>query len=411
MRNSVNNPVRLAVFFDMDVETGGGYQQAVNAALLIKSLEKDLCKPIYVVIKQSSKEALSEYGIEAIYLPMPIHRKIALSLRSKIKSPLACKVLNSLFGLNSFDRFFVKHGIDIIYFTAPTRWSFVSEHLSFIFTVWDLCHRDEVDFPEVRSNRDFERRETLYRESLPKATAILVDSNTSRSNVERRYGVDIQRVYVMPFTEASTTKISESDYQSRYINIKEKYNLDMDYVYYPAQFWAHKNHVYLLHGLHILEERYDIKLSAIFSGSDKGNRNHIENVADLLGLREQIVFSGFVPNNEIPYLYRQSMALVMPTYFGPTNLPPLEAFYLNVPVIYSHIEGSREQVGNAALLLDLSDPGSLADNLYRLINEEGLRDKLVANGRNNLEQYTDEHRKKVLIEIFEQYRQRRTCWH
>ena len=73
-------------------------------------------------------------------------------------------------------------------------------------------------------------------------------------------------------------------------------------------------------------------------------------------LEDQVRFTGFVSNEEINYLYSQSLALVMPTYFGPTNIPPLEAFKLNVPVLYSDLPGLRDQVNDAALLLNLNDP-------------------------------------------------------
>ena len=49
-------------------------------------------------------------------------------------------------------------------------------------------------------------------------------------------------------------------------------------------------------------------------------------------------------------LYTEALALVMPTYFGPTNLPPLEAFQTGTPVLYSDLPGMREQVGDAAIM-------------------------------------------------------------
>ena len=60
----------------------------------------------------------------------------------------------------------------------------------------------------------------------------------------------------------------------------------------------------------------------------------------------------------------------MPTYFGPTNIPPLEAFKINVPVLYSDLPGLRDQVGKAAMLIDLKKPESLASNLKKLLNSK-----------------------------------------
>ena len=65
-------------------------------------------------------------------------------------------------------------------------------------------------------------------------------------------------------------------------------------------------------------------------------------------LENQVRFAGFVSSEEINLLYSQAFALVMPTYFGPTNMPPLEAFKFKIPVLYSNIKGLKEQVEDAA---------------------------------------------------------------
>ena len=118
----------------------------------------------------------------------------------------------------------------------------------------------------------------------------------------------------------------------------------------------------------------------------------------------------FFSNEEIPQLYQESVALVTPSYFGPTNLPPLEAFELGVPVLYSDLTGMREQVGDAALFLDLKDPGSMADHLAALIASESLRDKLIEAGRERLREFGKADRVGILRAIIEEFRVKRSCW-
>jgi len=203
----------------------------------------------------------------------------------------------------------------------------------------------------------------------------------------------------MPLSPARGTIIANNDHNSSSLNIKEKYLLDCDYIFYPAQFWAHKNHVYLLHGLKILEQEFGYRIGAIFAGGDQGNLAYIHSIANLLGLSNRVRFAGFVPNEEIPYLYKQSLALVMPTYFGPTNLPPLEAFTLGVPVLYPNKVGLRDQVGSSALLMVLSDPRSMAAHLCALIEDPMLRNKLIAAGHDLVLHNKDTNRLATLIDI------------
>ena len=97
-------------------------------------------------------------------------------------------------------------------------------------------------------------------------------------------------------------------------------------------------------------------------------------------IHHRLIFTGFVPNKELIALYKNSLALVMPTFFGPTNLPPLEAFNLGVPLIYSDLDGLKDQVGDAALLMNLNDPNTLSNCILKLLRNKNLRNELIAKG-------------------------------
>ena len=119
-------------------------------------------------------------------------------------------------------------------------------------------------------------------------------------------------------------------------------------------------------------------------GGDAGNLEYVRRISDELNLSDQVHFLGFVENDDIASLYKESIALVMPTYFGPTNIPPLEAFALGVPVLYSDLPGLRDQVGDAALLLDLNNPESMAKHIVNLLSDEILRKNLISRGKKRI---------------------------
>ena len=141
-----------------------------------------------------------------------------------------------------------------------------------------------------------------------------------------------------------------------------------------------------------------------------GCRAYIERFANNLGLKDRIRFIGFVSNEEIVALYRHSIALVMPSYFGPTNLPPLEAFQLGVPVLYPDKAGLREQVGDAALLMNLKNPESMAFHLKNLIEDDHLARRLIIAGYERLKFFDSYDRVGVLQKVIEDFSWRRLCW-
>ena len=403
-------PVRLGVLFDQHIHEGGGYQQALNAALVVKGIDPELVEPIFFTTLPDTVPTLASFGIDAQPLRFSLPQRLIRLARRAISHPSWMILIKRWLGENAFEAFFTRQGIDLLYFLSPTVLAVELERLNYIATIWDFCHRDDPEFPEVRLDWEFEVRERFYRRVLPKAAAVLVDAESSRVQACRRYGLDPERVQVMPFAPAPGTRIAEDEYEAGFIDIGRKYALPVPYVFYPAQFWAHKNHVYLLWGLQRLAERFGQRVGAIFAGGDKGNLALVKVMAERLGLIERIRFAGFVPNDEMPYLYRQSVALVMPSYFGPTNLPPLEAFALGVPVLYPDKAGLREQVGTAALLMDLQDPDSLATHLNDLLTQPALRHLLVTAGRNRLLELDAIDRKKILERILRDFQARCATW-
>jgi glycosyltransferase involved in cell wall biosynthesis len=115
--------------------------------------------------------------------------------------------------------------------------------------------------------------------------------------------------------------------------------LEPGYLFYPAQFWAHKNHVNLLLALKQLSDQGKV-IQLVLTGSDYGNLLHIEKTISELGLQNQVRTLGFVSNEELVAFYQNALALTYVSFFGPENLPPLEAFALGCPVIAARVDGA-----------------------------------------------------------------------
>ena len=252
-----------------------------------------------------------------------------------------------------------------------------------IVTVWDVDHRDHPEFPEEYADRLFERQERWFRAMLTRAMAVIVNSRSGARRIAKLYQVDPDRIVELPFLpslavrrHAAGTRLATAE------GVRRKYNLPDRYVFYPAYFSFHKNHLYLLEALVELERRHGVVLNTVFcGGGDPQDQPNVERQVRALGLTERVQFLGEVPDEDVPALYEGAMAMVMPSYFGPTNLPPVEAVTLGCPVICSDFPGSRDQMGDAALYCDLRDASSLAGHLAALIRDPALRERLQKAGR------------------------------
>jgi hypothetical protein len=99
----------------------------------------------------------------------------------------------------------------------------------------------------------------------------------------------------------------------------------------------------------------------------------------------------------------------MPTYFGPTNLPPLEAWMIGIPLIYS--VQLAEQAGNAAIFVDPDSALELADAML-LCNKSEIRNQLISLGKLHLEDIFEQRKKAEdqFCEALDRFELRRQCW-
>ena len=406
----------LGIFLDYTLESGGNFQQSLNNIFLAKKLKSTEINIKIITTEKDNKNILQKYGLDYILYTPNVFSRSFMRFRES-SSAFIYKLINFFFRKNHFENFLKNEQVDLIYFITHSHFANYVNSVNYIFTLFDLCHRDNPEFPEVRSSRIFEYRENLFQKNLSRSVAVLVESELGKKNAIFRYRLDEDRVHIFPIGPAHNIeriKFNENNEKiTKQMDVKKKYDLKNDYLFYPAQFWAHKNHIYILKALKILKSKKNIILNVIFSGSDQGNLSYIKDMTKKFNLENQVRFVGFVSSEEINFLYSQALALVMPTYFGPTNMPPLEAFKFKVPVLYSNIKGLREQVEDAALLLDLNDPNSLVENLEKLLNSNELRNDLVNKGQAKYNQIISNNNKNnydVLKNIIENFKSRRECW-
>ncbi|MDR2179206.1 MAG: glycosyltransferase family 4 protein [Synergistaceae bacterium] len=395
--------MKLGVFLEQNLNVGGGFQQAYSVLKLLQKKPLKNIKCIFFVFTRENEKILRDEGINAVYIGFSI-----LRLLHRIKA----KFFRVVFGLllpfqGHIDKLLDQYEIDLVYFLTPSPYAMGLKQHNYIVTVWDQCHRDWMEFPEVYADFEFELREFFYRQTLFKAVAVLVDSAISKQKLHERYGVDLERIQIAPFFPSKDEDTREQEAKTD-IDVCKKYSISLPFLFYPAQLWTHKNHIYILDALALLRHN-GLKIAAVFVGNDFGNKFFLAEQTRAMGLIDQVYFLGFIPRQELIAFYKKALALVMPTYFGPTNIPPLEAFSLKCPVCYPNLPGLREQVADGAFLMDLDDPKSLCNIVKTLLFDKNKVEQKLAAGVKQLELYSEENYLNILCRLFNTYSQLLRC--
>jgi glycosyltransferase involved in cell wall biosynthesis len=159
-----------------------------------------------------------------------------------------------------------------------------------------------------------------------------------------------------------------------------------------------------------LKREHRIDMPLVFVGSNKGNEEYVRQFAAELKPSIDVLFLGFVPLEDLVALYRGAFALAYVTFFGPENLPPLEAFALGCPVIASDVSGAREQLGEAALFVDPRNPADIATAIRTLHDNESLRRTLTEQGRARAERWTAKEFVRGVFAALDDFERVRRCW-
>src|SRR5258708_331941 len=317
--------------------SGGGHTIQEDIFLSFLAARQDSPHE-FVLLSDEPEHILALPGADSIpILPAHLQRSPQDFIKAaERRIPLVGRRLSPQKAFDAFEAAVVNSQIDFLWPLRPSKFSPVD--VPFLYTIWDLQHRLEPWFPEVSHNGQWKRREGRLSETLGRAAAIVVGNEAGKAEVVSFYNIPEDRIHILPHP---TPDFALAGAKAKDLATLAKFSLPPNYLLYPAQFWSHKNHVNLLLALQHLRSQYALILPMVFVGSDQGNYAFIREMVEKLELSSQVHFLGFISREELVALYQNALALTYVSFFGPENLPPLEAFALGCPVIAADVHGSR----------------------------------------------------------------------
>lgn len=302
-------------------------------------------------------------------------------------------------------------GVDLLWFNYSSP---LDVDLPYMVSVLDVEYRLYPWFPELSANGEWEIREREMSRAVRQASIVIAGSDTVRDQIHNFYGVPIARIAVVPFPTPQAAIDAAADAGNKAASeesrIRAKYMLNGPFLFYPAQFWAHKNHINLLRAFRLLRERHGLPLSLVLTGSDHGNFAHVRNAVSALGLDEVVRLPGFVPREDVIAFYRAALALTFVSFHGPENLPVLEAQALGCAAVLSDIPGVRALYGEGPILVDPRDENSIAYGIKRLNEDPDFRARRIAIGRKTALSYTYEKYIGQIHHLLDDFEPIRRCW-
>jgi len=250
----------------------------------------------------------------------------------------------------------------------------------FAVTLHDLLEFRNPDY--VSPARRLWRR-YLNSQLSARAAMIVCEADYVRRDIVQFLRVAEQKVRVIVAPPLLPRR--PDDVAERAESIRAKYGLPSQMLFYPAQFWVHKNHLRLIEAFARIAGDFPA-CGLVLTGREGGVLRRVRDLIEQHGLARRVTYLGYVEQGEFPALYDLATALVMPSLFESVSIPIYEAFQAGVPVCASSLPGISEQVGDAGLLFDPTSVESIADSMRTLLADADLRVSLAKSGRERLAQ-------------------------
>lgn len=287
-----------------------------------------------------------------------------------------------------------KNKVDIYH--GPCHSLPIFAKIKMIITIHDMMSFKGEYFKPISSNRV----QNLIKISAKRAQKIITVSKKSKMDIIRILKIPEDKIKVI--YNGVDSEYKQINDKSRLDSIKEKYGINRKFIQYIGSLKANKNIPRLIEAYSRLPESILRKYALVITGGKGWKSDEIFSKVKQLNLENNIIFTGFVDDSELPLLLNAATLLVFPSLYEGFGIPPLEAMACGVPVIASNTSSIPEVVGSAALLFDPYIVEEIFTSLHRTLTDKQLRNELIQKGFERVKFFSWKNTARQTLEIYEE---------
>lgn len=258
-------------------------------------------------------------------------------------------------------------------------------------------------FPGKKMNSGFHRAayNRVLRGAVKKAARIVAVSQNTKKDLEEVTGTDPSKVEVI--YEGVAEDFGPREDKQAVEDLLRKYSITKDYLLYTGVWRSHKNLVNLIRAFALLKEDESFESQLVITGKENPYYPEVKRTVKELGLEHDVIYTGLVPEDELPALYQSARIYVFPSLYEGFGLPPLEAMRCGTPVAASKSSCIPEICGEEnALFFDPYDPEDIANTVRRLWLDETLAGELRERGLRHSRKFSWEKMAEKTLEVYKE---------
>ncbi|MBD1876541.1 glycosyltransferase family 4 protein [Nodosilinea sp. FACHB-131] len=287
------------------------------------------------------------------------------------------------------------YNIDLLFcpFSAPT---FAEPGLPLVAIAYDLQH---LDLPFLFSGDERSHRTRFLKDLLHKASQIICISEFTRQSFLTHLDGDSERLTSIPICiHERLTKIPNDLVETTLSRLGLG---KRQYLFFPANFWPHKNHRMLLAAYSVYKKEFPLSaLNLVFTGALEEPQRDIKELVFKLGCENYVHFLGFLSQAELVAVWQGCKGLIFPSLYEGFGIPLLEAMWFDKPIACSSIGSLPEVGGDAAIYFDPRKPESIADAIAAVAHNDALTTHLRGCAQQRLQMFSQRSMTEQYLDVF-----------
>lgn len=243
-----------------------------------------------------------------------------------------------------------------------------------------------LKMPETVSDRYLK----IFNEEIPKildnCDGIITVSEFSKLDIASEFNFPIEKIFVTPLAAEDIYRPINRSYCKNII--KDKYHIDNNFILYVGGYSPRKNIIGIMEAFSLLNKNLKKDLKIVITGRKGLSYERYRDRAIQLGISDYVIFTDFIPLEDLPLFYNASEFLIYPSFYEGFGLPPLEAMACGTPVIASNVTSVPEVCKNSAILVNPNDVDELSYSIERVLTDSFLKLTMIERGLNTSNKYS-----------------------
>jgi glycosyltransferase involved in cell wall biosynthesis len=234
--------------------------------------------------------------------------------------------------------------------------------------------------------------------AFKKADRIVCVSDNTRRDMKRLFKVPDEKIMVI-HDAVDLSLFGRMDKENAKAILRGKYGIKDKFILYTGTLTLpQKNLLKLVHAFKLLSRNHKGLKLVLVGGKGKDSHLIFERVEEL-GLTRDVIFAGYVPDQDLLLFYNGAEAFCFPSLYEGFGLPVLEAMACECPVVCSNTSSLPDVAGGAALLADPDREEDIADALLKLLRDKGQRERCIEKGIKRASEFSWDSSAEALLRV------------